>query len=55
MENVSDLDPVVYSDYYKLTSAYYKTKENYEDFYKNSLQYLAYTHESVRKALWIVH
>ena len=47
MENVSDLDPIVYSTYYSLMSAYYKSKENYEEFYKNALQYLAYTHESV--------
>eukprot|EP00331_Platyophrya_macrostoma_P005899 CAMPEP_0176423540 /NCGR_PEP_ID=MMETSP0127-20121128/10339_1 /TAXON_ID=938130 /ORGANISM="Platyophrya macrostoma, Strain WH" /LENGTH=383 /DNA_ID=CAMNT_0017804499 /DNA_START=30 /DNA_END=1181 /DNA_ORIENTATION=+ len=46
IDNMSDLDSIVYSDYYYLASAYYKTKANYEEFYKNSLQYLAYTHES---------
>jgi len=46
IEKMSDLDPLIYSYFYKLSARYYATKKNYEEFYKNGLQYLAYTHES---------
>ena len=48
IEKKSDLDPLIYSYFYKLSAKYYGFKKNYEEFYKNGLQYLAYTHESVR-------
>jgi len=46
IEKMSDLDTLIYSYFYKLSARYYATKKNYEEFYKNGLQYLAYTHES---------
>jgi 26S proteasome regulatory subunit N9 len=46
IEKMSDLDPLIYSYFYRLSSRYYAKKRNYEEFYKNGLQYLAYTHES---------
>ena len=48
IEKMNDLDPLIYSYFYKLSAKYYGFKKNYEEFYKNALQYLAYTHESVR-------
>jgi len=50
IEKMSDLDPLIYSYYYKLNAKYFAFKKNYEEFYKNGLQYLAYTHESRIKA-----
>jgi len=46
IEKMNDLDPLIYSYFYKLSARYYASKKNFEEFYKNGLQYLAYTHES---------
>jgi len=46
IEKMCDLDSLIYSYYYKLSAEYYGAKKNFEEFYKNGLQYLAYTHES---------
>ena len=47
MERLNDLDPLVYSGFYLLSANYHAQKNNYEEFYKNGLQYLAYTPENV--------
>lgn len=46
MERLNDLDPLVYSGFYLLSANYHAQKNNYEEFYKNGLQYLAYTPEN---------
>jgi len=38
-----DVDPLVYSAFYELCMAFYKTKSKYRNFYTSALQYLAYT------------
>ena len=48
IEKSNDLDPLVYSNFYLFSAKFHSKKRNYEEFYKNGLQYLAYTHESVR-------
>lgn len=43
---MQEVDPLVYSMLYLLALSFYKVKANYEEFYVNALQYLAYTHDS---------
>ncbi len=42
-----DVDPIIYLNYYKLSASYYFTKKNHDEFYNNSLQYLAYAKDGV--------
>jgi hypothetical protein len=46
-EKSFEIDKLVYSNFYKLSAYYYEKKENYDEFYNNSLQYLAYIKEGV--------
>jgi 26S proteasome regulatory subunit N9 len=46
LETVSDVDPKVLAHLSRAYSTYYRRKEDYENFYKSSLQYLAYTPSS---------
>lgn len=50
LEMLADVDPKVYAHLSKVFAAYYHRKEDYENFYKSSLQYLAYTPASEIKA-----
>ena len=43
LESLSDVEPKVYANLSKVYAYYYRRKEDYENFYKNSLQFLAYT------------
>lgn len=43
LETLSDNDPKVYANLSKAFATYYRRKEDYENFYKSSLQFLAYT------------
>jgi 26S proteasome regulatory subunit N9 len=43
LEMLADVDPKVYAHLSKVFAAYFHRKEDYESYYKNSLQYLAYT------------
>lgn len=43
LEALSDVDPVVYANLSKTYASYYRRKDDHENFYKSSLQYLAYT------------
>lgn len=43
LEILSDVDPKVYAHLSRAYAVYYRRKEDYENFYKSSLQYLAYT------------
>jgi 26S proteasome regulatory subunit N9 len=47
LEKSFEVDLIIYSNYYKLSALYYEKKENYDEFYNNSLQYLAYVKEGV--------
>jgi len=40
---LSDVDAKVYSNFSRAFSLYYKRRDDHENFYKYSLQYLAYT------------
>jgi 26S proteasome regulatory subunit N9 len=42
-EQLSDVDPKVFSMLAEVYCLYYRRKEDHENFYKSSLQYLAYT------------
>lgn len=45
LENLFDVDHIVYSYFYKLCSQYYEKKQNYDEFYNYALQYFAYINE----------
>ncbi|KAF3972855.1 hypothetical protein CMV_003667 [Castanea mollissima] len=40
---MTDIDPTVYANYYWVSSQYYKFRQQFADFYKSALLYLAYT------------
>ena len=40
---MSDNDPKVFAHLSRAFATYYRRKEDYENFYKSSLQFLAYT------------
>lgn len=42
-EQLSDIDPKVYAMQAEVFAAYYRRKEDYENYYKFGLQFLAYT------------
>ena len=50
LEQLADVDPKVYAHLSKVFAAYYHRKEDYESYYKSSLQYLAYTPSAEIKA-----
>ena len=43
LEYLSDVEPVVYSHLSSVFAQYYRRKDDHENFFKSSLQYLAYT------------
>ena len=43
LESLSDVDPKVYADLSRVYSYYYRRREDHENYYKSSLQFLAYT------------
>ncbi|EMS51258.1 26S proteasome non-ATPase regulatory subunit 13 [Triticum urartu] len=43
LDSMDDVDPSVHSTYYWLCSQYHKVCQDYSEFYKNALLYLAYT------------
>lgn len=47
IERWNDVHPFVYSTLHKLFADYFKNRKEYDEFYNHSLQYLAYTPESV--------
>lgn len=47
LERSFEVDQIIYSNYYKLAAFYYEKREDYDEFYNNSLQYLAYVKEGV--------
>lgn len=56
IEDIADPHVLIYSTFYNLCASYHNVKKNYEEFYKNSLQYLAYTpetHIKPERKVWI--
>ncbi|GLT91279.1 hypothetical protein SLE2022_091740 [Rubroshorea leprosula] len=43
LDSMTDIDPSVYSSYYWVSSQYHKDRQEFAEFYKNALLYLAYT------------
>ncbi|KAK8578981.1 hypothetical protein V6N13_142221 [Hibiscus sabdariffa] len=43
LDSMTDIDPSVYASYYWVSSQYHKFRQEFADFYKNALLYLAYT------------
>ncbi|XP_076911743.1 26S proteasome non-ATPase regulatory subunit 13 homolog B-like, partial [Bidens hawaiensis] len=43
LDSMTDFDPSVYANYYWVSSQYHKSRQEFAEFYKSSLLYLAYT------------
>ncbi|XP_065878138.1 26S proteasome non-ATPase regulatory subunit 13 homolog A [Euphorbia lathyris] len=43
LDSMTDIDPSVYSSFYWVSSQYYKYRQEFAEFYKSALLYLAYT------------
>ncbi|CAL5441219.1 unnamed protein product [Camellia sinensis] len=43
LDSMTDIDPSVYANYYWVSSQYHKSRQEFAEFYKSALLYLAYT------------
>ncbi|XP_064950333.1 26S proteasome non-ATPase regulatory subunit 13 homolog B-like isoform X1 [Musa acuminata AAA Group] len=43
LSSMTDIDPSVHASYYWITSQYHKSRQEFAEFYKSALLYLAYT------------
>jgi hypothetical protein len=43
LDGMTDVDPTVHASFYWISSQYHKSLQEFADFYKNALLYLAYT------------
>ncbi|KAM7258691.1 hypothetical protein ACFE04_014432 [Oxalis oulophora] len=43
LDSMTDIDPSVYANFYWVSSQYYKYRQEFAEFYKSALLYLAYT------------
>ncbi|AED95276.1 Proteasome component (PCI) domain protein [Arabidopsis thaliana] len=43
LDSMTDIDPSVYANFYWVSSQYHKCRQEFSDFYKSALLYLAYT------------
>ncbi|CDP11711.1 unnamed protein product [Coffea canephora] len=43
LDSMTDIDPSVYASYYWVSSQYYKARQEFAEFYKSALLFLAYT------------
>uniref|UniRef100_A0A7C9FM26 PCI domain-containing protein n=1 Tax=Opuntia streptacantha TaxID=393608 RepID=A0A7C9FM26_OPUST len=43
LDSMTDIDPSVYASFYWVSSQYYKARQEFAEFYKSALLYLAYT------------
>ncbi|KAL9324490.1 hypothetical protein ACSQ67_009347 [Phaseolus vulgaris] len=43
LDSMTDIDPSVYANYYWVSSQFHKTRQEFAEFYKSALLYLAYT------------
>ena len=41
-ESKSEIDSIVYANFYRLSTYFYEKKKNYDEFYNNAFQFLAY-------------
>jgi len=48
LEKRFEVDQIIYSNFYKLSAQFYEVKKNYDEFYSNCLQFLAYVKENVK-------
>ena len=55
LDSMTDVDPSVHASYYWVSSQYYKCRQEFAEFYKSALLYLAYTTvESLSEAFKLV-
>lgn len=55
LDSMTDIDPSVYASYYWVSSQYYKSRQEFAEFYKSALLYLAYTSvESISESFKLV-
>jgi 26S proteasome regulatory subunit N9 len=43
LDSMTDVDPSVHASFYWISSQYYKSRQEFAEFYKSALLYLAYT------------
>lgn len=43
LDSMTDIDPTVYASYYWVSSQFHKSRQEFAEFYKSALLYLAYT------------
>ncbi|RRT63160.1 hypothetical protein B296_00002139 [Ensete ventricosum] len=43
LDSMTDVDPTVHANYYWISSQYHKSRQEFAEFYKSALLYLAYT------------
>ncbi|KAF5935893.1 hypothetical protein HYC85_027022 [Camellia sinensis] len=43
LDSMTDIDPSVYANYYWVSSQYHESRQEFAEFYKSALLYLAYT------------
>lgn len=43
LDSMTDVDPTVHASFYWISSQYYKCRQEFAEFYKSALLYLAYT------------
>ncbi|KAF9689606.1 hypothetical protein SADUNF_Sadunf01G0109800 [Salix dunnii] len=56
LDSMTDIDPSVYASYYWVSSQYYKHRQEFAEFYKSALLYLAYTSvESLSDSFKLFH
>lgn len=56
LDSMTDIDPSVYANFYWVSSQYHKFRQEFSDFYKNALLYLAYTSvESLSESFKLVY
>lgn len=55
LDSMTDIDPSVYASYYWISSQYHKSRQEFAEFYKSALLYLAYTSvESISESFKLV-
>lgn len=56
LDSMTDIDPSVYASFYWVSSQYHKARQEFAEFYKNALLYLAYTSvESLSESFKLVN
>ncbi|KAL6955737.1 26S proteasome non-ATPase regulatory subunit 13 A [Sarracenia purpurea var. burkii] len=56
LDSMTDIDPSVYASYYWVSSQYHKSRQEFAEFYKSALLYLAYTSvESLSESFKMVY